>query len=154
MSEQSREKRRKAWAERTPEQVEARRQYRRAYWQNYAASQNEMRAERWRSWWSSLTAEQKDAESLRYRALKYNLGQEELAALLAEGCQFPSSDHNGVLHIDHDHTCCPGRRSCGKCVRGILCARHNLLIGQFENIAPHLTWVVGYLAFAAREEDK
>lgn len=24
-------------------------------------------------------------------------------------------------NIDHDHNCCPGSRSCGKCVRGILC---------------------------------
>lgn len=25
------------------------------------------------------------------------------------------------LFLDHDHGCCPGRRPCGKCYRGLLC---------------------------------
>lgn len=25
------------------------------------------------------------------------------------------------LSVDHDHACCPGKKSCGKCVRGLLC---------------------------------
>lgn len=32
-------------------------------------------------------------------------------------------------NVDHDHSCCPGRRSCGKCVRGILCHACNVMIG-------------------------
>lgn len=24
-------------------------------------------------------------------------------------------------YVDHDHKCCSGDKSCGKCVRGILC---------------------------------
>jgi hypothetical protein len=148
------ERQRKRWAKRTPEQIEARREYRQKYWQAYDADRRSARAEKWRSWWSSLTAEEKTLESIRYRALKYNLSKEEVAELLAKGCMFPADNHIGILHIDHDHSCCTGRKSCGKCVRGVLCARHNLLVGQFENIAPHLQWVVSYLAFAVREEDK
>jgi hypothetical protein len=36
------------------------------------------------------------------------------------------------IHIDHDHTCCPGPKSCGKCVRGIVCKACNISDGMFE----------------------
>lgn len=32
------------------------------------------------------------------------------------------------LHIDHDHSCCPGR-SCGKCLRGLACNNCNRFMG-------------------------
>lgn len=31
--------------------------------------------------------------------------------------------------VDHDHDCCEGRKSCGKCTRGILCSPCNFAIG-------------------------
>lgn len=37
-----------------------------------------------------------------------------------------------AIDVDHDHSCCPGRRSCGKCVRGGLCRRHNTLVHGYE----------------------
>lgn len=49
--------------------------------------------------------------------------------------------------IDHNHKCCPGRTSCGECVRGLLCNRCNLLLGMVES-ETHLIpeYLVQYLA--------
>jgi Recombination endonuclease VII len=50
-------------------------------------------------------------------------------------------------HIDHNHACCASDRSCGKCVRGILCFRCNSVLGFLES-DPHLLpeYLKGYLA--------
>ena len=37
------------------------------------------------------------------------------------------------LAVDHDHACCPGEKTCGKCVRGLLCTPCNLALGRVED---------------------
>lgn len=49
------------------------------------------------------------------------------------------------LHVDHDHSCCPDRKACGKCVRGLLCAKCNTSIGQFESEPTRLLIAYDYL---------
>ncbi len=41
------------------------------------------------------------------------------------------------LSVDHDHSCCPGPISCGKCIRGLVCAPCNTLIGQVGDSQGH-----------------
>lgn len=42
---------------------------------------------------------------------------------------------SGRFPVDHDHACCPGEKSCGKCVRGLLCNRCNAAIAMFQDRA-------------------
>lgn len=35
--------------------------------------------------------------------------------------------------VDHDHACCAGRKSCGRCVRGLLCVPCNTALQIVEN---------------------
>jgi|SRR5208282_3255233 len=46
--------------------------------------------------------------------------------------------------VDHDHACCPGAKTCGKCVRGLLCARCNKAMGFVELVG--LAKVGAYLS--------
>lgn len=36
------------------------------------------------------------------------------------------------LVVDHDHNCCDGKLSCGKCVRALICHNCNTLVGFLE----------------------
>lgn len=44
-------------------------------------------------------------------------------------CAVCSLNDRRCLCVDHDHRCCPGDRSCGKCVRGLLCRTCNRIEG-------------------------
>ena len=38
------------------------------------------------------------------------------------------------FRVDHDHACCPGEKSCGNCIRGLLCMSCNLALERIDNI--------------------
>jgi Recombination endonuclease VII len=47
--------------------------------------------------------------------------------------------------VDHNHACCAGQSSCGKCIRGILCVNCNWGLGQFKDDQAILQAAINYL---------
>ena len=73
----------------------------------------------------------------------YGLTSEELVERLSRPCEVCGVKDN--LTIDHDHTCCPGRTSCGKCVRGTVCQHCNRSMGQAKDSIEILRSLADYL---------
>jgi hypothetical protein len=50
-------------------------------------------------------------------------------------CEHLNHSQREALHrlqIDHDHHCCNSKKSCGGCVRGLLCEKCNILLSYLE----------------------
>ena len=81
---------------------------------------------------------------------KYRVTPWKYDAIMREqghACAKCRSDEPGGRgwHTDHDHTCCPGKTSCGLCFRGILCARCNTGLGFFRDNIHYLRMAERYL---------
>lgn len=81
---------------------------------------------------------------------KYGLTQDAYDALLAEQhgvcaiCLDPPSEGD-YLHVDHDHACCPGKSSCSKCIRGLLCRGCNTGLGHLRDNVDNMRRAIRYL---------
>lgn len=99
----------------------------------------------------SRSTEQNKEYMRLYRITKvYGLTVEEYETLLIRQggvcaiCQ-GISPNGQALHIDHDHSCCGSGRSCGKCVRGLLCANCNKALGLLRDSPTLLNKASAYL---------
>ena len=77
-----------------------------------------------------------------YDALFQNQGHQ--CANPACGRSQPGGKGN-QWHVDHDHRCCPGKTSCGKCVRGLLCGTCNIGLGSFRDDPEIIRGALRYL---------
>lgn len=85
---------------------------------------------------------------------RYRLTVEEYESYLesvgrvCEMCGSPEVKVNdqGEAHslaVDHDHSCCEGKKTCGECLRGVLCDFCNMALGRVEKIG--LDKIMAYL---------
>lgn len=50
-----------------------------------------------------------------------------------------------ALAVDHDHACCPGKTSCGQCVRGLACSSCNKMLGFARDRVEFFERAIRYL---------
>lgn len=88
---------------------------------------------------------ERNKEQVKLRGIKrkYNLTQEQYYKFIENGCEVCGASDN--LCIDHDHSCCSGSGSCGKCVRGTLCRRCNIAEGLYKKDPKNLKNLVLYM---------
>ena len=80
---------------------------------------------------------------------RFSLTVEQFEAMMAEqnnACAICGRSFFDVTpHVDHDHWCCDGPYSCGKCVRSILCHNCNPMLGHAEDDPSRLRAAADYL---------
>jgi hypothetical protein len=85
----------------------------------------------------------------RKRERDYNVSNEKYNNLKKQQdnkCAVCKEPFNKEPHIDHDHNCCPEKsKSCGKCIRGLLCTRCNCGLGLFRDNPIFLQNALNYI---------
>lgn len=82
--------------------------------------------------------ESRKKSNRKYRISSYGLTQEQFDQLVeaqahACGMCHEPFEERQLIHVDHDHECCRGKnRSCGECIRGLLCHTCNIALGHIE----------------------
>lgn len=101
-----------------------------------------------------MARSQNPATRFAYNLSRMGLTVERYEAMLEaqggvcalNGCDASVGESDGRrLAVDHDRRCCPGRYSCGNCIRGLLCGAHNTGIGKFGDDVDALRAAIEYL---------
>ena len=86
----------------------------------------------------------------QHRKARYGVSRETFRRMLVSSAgvcaicrQLCVSGH--ALSIDHNHQCCSGEKSCGQCLRGLLCKACNRLLGDSRERIEVLQAAIRYL---------
>jgi hypothetical protein len=85
---------------------------------------------------------------------RYGITKEEYYQMFIEQdgvckiCNNPEKEKSRMC-IDHNHSCCSNEeknsRSCGKCIRGLICFRCNVVLGMVKDNKDILQKMINYL---------
>lgn len=84
------------------------------------------------------------AKKRAYVKRHWNMSLEQYELIMELGCEVCGATEQ--LTIDHDHSCCPNKFSCGFCVRGVLCNRHNLAEGLLRGNVEEAIALANYMS--------
>lgn len=107
-----------------------------------------------KGWKDTLTSKQKERYRRSEQAALYGLTLKEFEEMALRQnnrcyiCRGTSQDgrrKDRYLSIDHDKRCCSGKKSCGKCVRKLLCTKCNSLLGMANDDINILMAAINYL---------
>jgi|FreactTroBogLake_1042271.scaffolds.fasta_scaffold28528_2 hypothetical protein len=129
-----------------------------AYTKKHVTKNREHYNEYARQWKKKTRKNNPDKARSTDRRLKYKVPDgwyEEQLAKQGGGCAICGRNETGMdswnkklkrLSIDHNHKCCPGGNSCGKCVRGILCSKCNPALAMVEEVPDWCAKALAYLS--------
>jgi hypothetical protein len=119
------------------------------YRKSYLQRMRENDPEKYRAWLDKNNAYKKasfqaNPEKHRWMMIhkKYKLTKQMYLDLLKQQngvcaiCKNPPKRQ--WLAVDHDHSCCPSTKTCGECIRGLLCGSCNSFLGRVNDNPQYL----------------
>lgn len=116
-----------------------------AYWCRSCSNESSRPAQR--RWAKDNPDKRLDAYLRRTYGINLNTYQQLLATQGGKCALCGSTEGSsrfGRLCVDHDHECCEGSRSCGKCVRGLLCTTCNKALRNVDYHSAALRYLAKY----------
>lgn len=102
----------------------------------------------WRQWRRSISTDLKYRHGITWEQLLEMLDAQGGGCYLCGEPLDPEASRG--VHVDHDHQCCRGERSCGSCIRGLACHACNTGIGAFGDDPGRMRRVADNLEMANR----
>lgn len=115
-------------------------------------------AERQRTYWKNNPEQYekhilrvKSYDASRHKGSRHRIGADDFSEMLSkyDGKCWSCKTRDGSV-VDHDHKCCPGAYSCGKCVRGILCGQCNTALGLLADNPEFIKNLLAYSSIVER----